>query len=166
MTEVTSPRGVVRDDADGGRTLVFHRRYPSPIDDVWSAVTESERLARWFGSYEGTGGAGTTVMVTMTAEEDAGGDPWAIHILECEPPRRLVVDIPENEAPSWRIALTLAEEAEDTVLTFEQTLPPEVAAADAGPGWHWYLDRLAAVLAESPMPDWDDYYPALVPAYN
>ncbi len=166
MTDVTSPQGEVRSDADGRRILVFRRRYPYPIEDVWSAVTDSERLARWFGSYQGVGVIGGTVALTMTAEEDAGGEPSMVHIVECEPPRHLMVDLPENETRSWRIALTLSEEAGTTTLLFAQTVPPEMDTADVGPGWHWYLDRLAASLASTPMPDWDDYYPALASAYS
>lgn len=165
MTEVTSPRGEIREGAAGERTLTFRRRFPDPIDDVWSAVTDSERLARWFGSYEGEGVAGSTVMVTITAPEDAGGDPWAVQILECEPPHRLVLDIPESDGSAWHIAMTLSEDSDATVLVFQQTVPPGFNTADTGPGWHWYLDRLTAVLAELPMPDWADY-PALAPVYS
>jgi len=165
MTDVTSPRGEIRPGAHGVRTLVFHRRYPYPIEDVWSAVTDSERLARWFGSYQGVGVVGGTVALTMTAEEDAGGEPSTVHIVECEPPGRLLVELPESETGSWRIALTLSQEAGTTTLLFEQAVPPEMNMTDVGPGWHWYLDRLAASLVGAPMPDWDDYYPALKSAY-
>ncbi|MGH3929734.1 MAG: SRPBCC family protein [Pseudonocardiaceae bacterium] len=166
MPEVTTPRGEIRPDAAGGRSLVFRRRYPYPIEDVWSEVTDSDRLARWFGSYQGVGAVGGTVALTMTAEEDAGGEPSTVHILECEPPRRLMVDLPETETRSWRIALTLSWEADTTVLLFEQTVPSEMNMADVGPGWHWYLDRLTASLASAPMPNWDDYYPGLSSAYG
>ncbi len=166
MSDVTSPRGEVRRAPDGGRTMVFERRYDHPIEDVWSALTESDRLARWFGSYDGTGSVGGTVTLTLTADEDAGGEPSTVHIIECDPPRRLVVDLPETQTRSWRIALTLSERAGTTMLLFEQTVPPDMSTADVGPGWHWYLDRLGASLAGSPMPDWDDYYPALVSVYG
>lgn len=163
---MTGPPGEINREADGGRTLVFRRRFPHPVEDVWSAVTESERLARWFGSYEGVGSPGGTVTLTMTAEEDAGGEPSPVHILECEPPRRLVVDLPESAARTWRIALTLSEEGGTTMLLFEQTVPADMDVTDVGPGWHWYLDRLDASLAGSPMPDWNDYHPALKSAYR
>ncbi|MGH3939364.1 MAG: SRPBCC family protein [Pseudonocardiaceae bacterium] len=163
---MTSSPGEVRHDADGRRTLVFRRLLPYPIQQVWSAVTDSDRLVRWFGSYQGVGVVGGTLALTMTAEEDAGGEPSTVHILECEPPRRLMVDLPETETRSWRIALTLSREADGTVLLFEQTVPSEMNMGDVGPGWHWYLDRLAASLADAPMPNWNDYYPALSSAYG
>jgi hypothetical protein len=91
MTEVTTPLGTVRRDDDGARMLEFRRRFRYPIGDVWSAVTESDRLA--------------------------------------------------------------------------QSMPPDMDSADVGPGWHWYLDRLAASLAGAPMPEWEDY-PALASDYR
>jgi len=34
-----------------------------------------------------------------------------------------------------------------------------------GPGWEYYLDRLAAAMHGNAMPDWDDYWPNLASAY-
>ena len=41
-------------DAEG-RVVVLRREWPDPIDDVWSALTESERTARWIGTWTGRG---------------------------------------------------------------------------------------------------------------
>jgi uncharacterized protein YndB with AHSA1/START domain len=148
-------------------TVVLRREYPDPIQEVWGAVTESDRLARWIGSYTGSGGVGRTVEFTLTGEVDAGGEvapPTTVTILECEPPRRLVVDIPDPEGGgpdrSWRVAVTLHEEPGGTVLIFEQRLAQGVGPADVEAGWSWYLDRLGAVLRGGPMPAWADYLPA------
>lgn len=94
------------------------------------------------------------------------GEPSRVHIVACEPPHRLVVDHPETETRTWRIALTLSENADTTLLLFEQILPTDMDIAEVGPGWHWYLDRLAATLANVPMPDWAHYYPALRSTYS
>jgi uncharacterized protein YndB with AHSA1/START domain len=166
MTTVTSPLGEIRHESDGTRAVVFRRRYPHPVDDVWSAITESDRLARWFGSFEGTPSPGGTVMLTMLAEEDAGGEPATVNIVECEPPQRLVLDITEATQGAWRIAVTLAPDNGATTLLFEQPVPPDMDPTDAACGWHWYLDRLAASLTGTPMPAWSDYYPGLVAAYG
>lgn len=166
------------------RTVVLRREWPDPVDDVWSALTESERTARWIGTYTGAGRAGgrgedagtasstgpvppghpasspRQVEFTMTGEVDAGGDvapPVTVTIVECDPPRRLVLDIPEGEGPPWRVAVTLTEEAGRTVLLFEQRVVEGVAPADVEAGWNWYLDRLGAALHNGPMPAWTDY---------
>jgi uncharacterized protein YndB with AHSA1/START domain len=141
--------------ADPRRLVALRRDWPDPIDDVWSALTESERTARWIGYY--TGRTATTVEFTMTGEADAGGEvapPVTVTIVECDPPRRLVLDIPEGDKPPWRVAVTLTEEAGRTVVLFEQHVPDDVSPADVEAGWNWYLDRLGAVLHDEPMPAW------------
>ena len=159
------------------RTLVLHRDYPDPIDDVWAALTESDRLARWIGSYTGPGGAAGTVEFTMTGEVDAGGavaPPVAVAVVECDPPTtqadsraaagtaqtaRLVVDIPETADRTWRVAVQLTGTARGTTLRFEQRIAAGTDPADIEAGWSWYLDRLGAALHDAPMPAWDDYLP-------
>jgi uncharacterized protein YndB with AHSA1/START domain len=145
---------------EGSRLVVLRREWPDPIDDVWSALTESERTARWIGTWDGR--TETTVQFTMTGEVDAGGEvapPVTVTIVECDPPRRLVLDIPGDGGPPWRVAVTLTEEAGRTVLLFEQRVIEGVTPADVEAGWSWYLDRLGAVLHDAPMPTWTDYYP-------
>ena len=145
------------------RVVALRREWPDPIDDVWAALTESERTARWIGTYAGTGRGGGTVEFTLTGEADAGGEvapPVTVTIVECEPPRRLVLDIPEGENRPWRVAVSLAEEAGRTVLLFEQRVIEGVDPADVEAGWSWYLDRLGAALHDTAMPQWADYAPA------
>jgi uncharacterized protein YndB with AHSA1/START domain len=146
-------------DAEG-RVVVLRREWPDPIDDVWSALTESERTARWIGTLSGL--TDTTIEFTMTGEVDAGGEvapPVTVTIVECDPPRRLVLDIPEGDGPPWRVAVSLTEEGGRTVLLFEQRVVGGVSPADVEAGWSWYLDRLGASLHGEPMPSWT-YTPA------
>src|SRR3954451_2238068 len=112
-------RGVVTPEPDGGRRLVFRRSWPDPIDDVWSALTDNERSARWIGTYEGERGPGATGIFTMTHE--AGSDGMPMSIVECYPPRRLVLQCPEPL--TWRVELDLTEKDGRTVLVFTQVLP-------------------------------------------
>ena len=44
-------------------------------------------------------------------------------------------------------------------MTFTQRPVDGVAAADITAGWSWYLDRLGAVLHDTPPPAWADYAP-------
>jgi uncharacterized protein YndB with AHSA1/START domain len=128
------------------------RSYPVPVDDVWAALTVSERLAGWYGTYTGTA---PSVLVRLTAEADAGGEiaedvPVTVHV--CVPPSRLVLGIPVGE-DSWTVALDLAPTPSGTAVTLSQDVEePEIAA-----GWAWYLDRLGATLSGDPMPDWAAY---------
>jgi uncharacterized protein YndB with AHSA1/START domain len=166
--EITSDRGTVEATADGAR-VVFRRSYPDPIEDVWSAVTEPERLQRWIGTWTGTPRVGGTVDFRMTAEgEDAPAE--AVTILACDPPRTLDVQWTLPDQPVWRVELRL-EEADGatggTVLTFVHHLAGDPAAfGDIGPGWQYYLDRLGAALTDSAMPAWDGYLEQLGDHYR
>ncbi|MCU1625109.1 MAG: hypothetical protein JWP64_58 [Pseudonocardia sp.] len=153
---MTTPTGALA--TLDGRRLVFRRVLADPVDAAWSAMTESDRLGRWFGTYTGTGRVGGTVELLMTAAEDAGRPPSGVATLECAPRERLVVEVTDAGASeSWRIAATLSPEGDATVLVFDQLVPVGMRPADVGPGWHRYLDRLVASFRGAPMPGWDDY---------
>jgi uncharacterized protein YndB with AHSA1/START domain len=66
-------------DIDGapGRVERVAQTYPSPIADVWSAVTEPARIARWFSPVGGEFEPGGKYQI----EGNAGGS-----IVECSPP--------------------------------------------------------------------------------
>jgi uncharacterized protein YndB with AHSA1/START domain len=158
-------RGVVTPEPDGGRRLVFRRSWPDPIDDVWSALTENDRLARWIGTYDGERGSGATGTFTMTHELEAG-DGMPMTIVECEPPRRLVLQWPDPL--SWRVELDLTVEDGRTVLLFTQVLATADGQADIATGWHWYLDKLDAELTGRPQlqaTEWDTFLAEVGPAY-
>ena len=54
-----------------GLDLVIVRTFNAPIEDVWASRTESERTARWIGTWIGERRVVGTVYVQMTEEEDA-----------------------------------------------------------------------------------------------
>jgi uncharacterized protein YndB with AHSA1/START domain len=142
--------------------VVLHREFRVPVAAVWAALTDSDQLAEWIGTYTGHGRPGGTVEFTMTGEVDAGGEvapPATVTIVECDAPRRLVVDIPGPGDAAWRIAVTLQDGADATLLRFEQPLAEGFETADIEAGWSWYLDRLGAALLGGPMPAWANYAP-------
>jgi len=65
-------------DGEPTREQTLTQRYPSPIDDVWDAVTTAERIARWFAPVEGDLRLGGRYQVVG----NAGGT-----VQECSPPR-------------------------------------------------------------------------------
>ncbi|MET9022986.1 SRPBCC family protein [Actinopolymorpha sp. NPDC004070] len=172
------PGGPEGDGEGAGVRLEFRRTYPDPIEEVWAAVTESDRSARWIGTWTGRRGVGSTVEFTMTGEDGAGPEP--VQILECEPPRRLVVDWSVPGQPRWRVEVTLSPEGIDentggtgentgentgTSLLFVHRLASAGDVTDVAAGWHYYLDRLAAALADRPGPECDDVVAGLTELY-
>lgn len=158
-----------REERDGAATLVIERTFGAPAEDVWAAVTEPDRLARWIGTWSGDPASGT-VQFRMTAEgEDIEAEPVTVH--ECDPPRRLVLSWDSNGV-LWHVELDLAEAAGITTLTFAQRVPDTATGRDVGPGWEYYLDRLVAAqcggdVAAVAWPDYEgmkDHYATLFAA--
>ncbi len=165
MTEdLDTRRGVVTTEDDGRQRLEFRRTWPDPVEDVWSALTEPERLARWIGRYEGGRGAGGAGTFTMTHEEgEHTGERMTI--VECDPPRRLVVEWMQADGP-WRVDLDLWRE-DRTVLRFVQFFPAGADVTDFAMGWHWYLDKLDAEVGGRPGPaTWDAFLAEVGPGYG
>jgi uncharacterized protein YndB with AHSA1/START domain len=74
--------GEGRIPAGDGRSLVLRRDYDAPIEDVWDALTNPERIGRWFLPISGDYRLGGRYQF----EGNAGGE-----ILACERPQRLKV---------------------------------------------------------------------------
>jgi uncharacterized protein YndB with AHSA1/START domain len=151
---------------DGRQRLEFRRSWPDPIEDVWAALTEPDRLARWIGVYEGERGTGGTGTFAMTQEEgDHEGSPTTI--LECDPPRRLVIEWEQEGSENWRVDLDLATEGDRTVLRFVQVFGADADVTDYALGWHWYLEKLGAEVGGTPAPgEWDAFLAEVGPAYG
>jgi uncharacterized protein YndB with AHSA1/START domain len=167
MTEdLETRRGTVTTEDDGRQRVEFRRSWAEPIEDVWAALTEPDRLARWIGVYEGERHAGGTGTFAMTQEEgDAPGQPTTI--VECDPPRRLVIEWPDASSKMERIDLDLGTEGGRTVLRFVQYFPPATDAVDWAIGWHWYLDKLGGEIDGSAVPtDWDAFMAEVGPGYR
>ena len=167
MTEdLATRRGTVTRTDDGRQRLEFRRSWPDPIEDVWSALTEPDRLARWIGVYEGERRVGGTGTFSMTHE---GGEPSGepTTIVECDPPRRLVIEWVQQDTDAWRIDLDLWDEDGRTVLRFVQVFPADADVTDFALGWHWYLEKLGAEIGGRPQPaSWDAFLADVGPAYG
>jgi uncharacterized protein YndB with AHSA1/START domain len=143
---------------DEGRDLVLTRSFRAPIEDVWASITESERTARWFASWTGEPGPGSTIRATLQFEE--GKPETDMTIDACEPPRHVAVSS-HDVYGTWHLEATLAERDGVTELTFVQHLDDGVGLGEVGPGWEYYLDRLVFSREESTSePSFDDYYPS------
>lgn len=151
----------------GGRlTLQLTRTFHAPVEDVWAALTEPERMERWIGTWTGDPATGRVVF-RMTAEGE-GAAAEEVEIRACEPPHRLAVTSRFGQAV-WHLDVDLSEAGGVTTLAFSQPdLDPEDAPS-IGPGWEYYLDRLGAVLTGGDVAAYDferDYYPAMAEHYT
>lgn len=161
-----------REQRDGVDQLVLERTFRAPIDDVWAAVTDPVRMVRWIGTWTGDPAAGE-VAFRMTAEgEDVAVEVYDIEV--CEPPRRLVVRTRgpvAGAADVWQLSVDLHEAESTTTLRFAQVITEAMrqagTAAEIGPGWEYYLDRLVALQDGRAVTDvvWDAYYPGQSASY-
>jgi len=83
------------------RVLVAARTYDTGIDDLWDALTNAERLPRWFLPISGDLRLGGRYQL----KGNAGGE-----IRACEPPRHLAVTWEYGGQASW-VTVRLVEEA-------------------------------------------------------
>lgn len=142
-TDIT-PTGELIDGA-----LVLTRTYRASVDDVWASVTDSERLARWFGTWTGDPADGF-VMVKMNAEaEEVPATRYDITV--CEPPHRLSIDGTDDYG-RWLLDLELSEANGVTTFVLRQCEIDLGMAHDIGPGWEWYLDRQRAFITGATPP--------------
>ena len=136
------------------RVVILRRTYAAPIDDVWDALTNPDRIGRWFlpvsgdlrlgGSYQFEGNAGGTIVA-------------------CDAPKRLratwMMGPPEAAAPSEvEVRLSAAGDAStDLVLEHIAVVPDEMwdqyGPGAVGVGWEGGLLGLALHLAGGSIDD-------------
>jgi uncharacterized protein YndB with AHSA1/START domain len=135
-------REVEKQRTEGGEIVAatLQRRYPAELPDVWQAITDPERVRRWFLPLTGELHEGGNFQL----EGHAAGD-----IVTCEPPRHLVVTF---GGESSIVDVTLSGEGDQTVLKLTHSVPVELAGSTAGalyvgPGWDGALLGIGLYLA-------------------
>lgn len=105
-------RGVEKRERDGkpARAVVAERSYPTAIDDLWNALTDPERMKRWFMPVSGELQLGGHYQL----EGNAGGT-----ILECTPPDKLHVTWEFGDRTSWVVVTLEARGDDETRLRLE-----------------------------------------------
>ena len=129
--------------ADGTGVVRMEDRYDTNIDDLWSAITDPERLGRWLGEIEGDLRLGGT----YHARYFASGWEGDVRIDVCEPPRRLRLVNLGDEAGKHITEVTLTADGDQTVLVWEAHGMPADLVADYGAGIQIHVEDLAAYLA-------------------
>ena len=148
--------------ADGKGIVRMEDRYDTDIDDLWSALTEPRRLARWIAEVDGDLRLGGEFRARFTSGWEGTG-----RVEACEPPRRLVVLTRDADEPDEELLeATLSSDGDQTVLVIEaRGLPIEHLAA-YGAGWQVHVEDLAAHLAGSERCDIRARWQELIPAYQ
>lgn len=156
--------------ADGKGVVRIEDRYDTDIDDLWSTLTDPDRLARWHSKVEGDLRPGGEFRLE-SADLDATG-----RIEACEPPRRLRVTTREtdesyrkgNGVPPFDAAVeaTLRADGDQTILVIEVQGMPLDKIAFYGAGWQIHAENLAAYLTGRERGDTEARWGELVPPYQ
>jgi uncharacterized protein YndB with AHSA1/START domain len=130
--------------ADGKGVVRIEYRYDTDIDDLWSALTDPGRLARWMGEVEGDLRLGGE----FRAHFFASGWEGTGRVEACEPPRRLLLLTMEPGQPGEHvIEVTLAPDGGQAILVWEERGMPLDQLAAYGAGIQVHAEDLAAHLA-------------------
>ena len=136
-------------------------RFDTDIDDLWSALTDPVRLARWIGEVEGDLRLGGEFRTHFFAS----GSQSIGRVEVCEAPQRLVVSTkPLGQPDELAIEATLTADGDQTILVVEQRGMPLEKLAGYGAGVQIHIEDLAAHIAG--LRDIEARWEALMPAYE
>ena len=148
---------------DGQGIVTVQDRFDTDIDDLWSALTEPARLARWLGDVEGDLRLGGE----FRARFFASGWEGTGHVEACDPPRRLLVQTREpGQQNEHAIEVTLASDGDQTVLVWEERGLPLDHLAAYGSGIQVHVEDLSAYIAGRERGDAQARWAELLPAYE
>ena len=133
--------GAPRITRDGDRYhLEYSEVYATDIDDLWSAVTTTERLSRWMATYRGDlrGGGAWEVL-------GSDGEVWCRGVVtSCAPPRGFTTTWHASGEDPTELTVSLAPDAAGTRLTLSHH---GIQSILYGAGWQTYLELFAQGLA-------------------
>jgi uncharacterized protein YndB with AHSA1/START domain len=149
---------------DGKGVVRMEDRFDTGIDDLWSAVTDPSRLARWYGEIEGDLRLGGE----FRARIHASGWEGTGRIQICEPPRHLLIVIKEDHQEYEQVSeVTLTADGRQTILVLEESGMPVHLLAAYGAGIQIHVEDLAAHIAGrercDASPRWDELQPLYEP---
>jgi uncharacterized protein YndB with AHSA1/START domain len=148
--------------ADGTGIVRLEDRFDTDMDDLWSALTEPQRLARWLGEVDGDLRQGGEFRALFFAS----GWEGTCRVEVCEPPRRLLLLTKSKGEPDGVFEMTLTAAGEHTVLVVEDRGVPLDHIAAYGAGDQIHLEDLAAYLAGRDRCDPRTRWQELQPSYE
>jgi uncharacterized protein YndB with AHSA1/START domain len=144
---------------DGDGIVRLEDRFHTDIDDLWSALTDPSRLARWLGEVEGDLRQGGE----FRAHYFASGWEGTGRVEVCEPPRRLLILNNAPDGTDRAIEATLTTDGDQTILVIEHRGLPLEHLAAYGAGDQIHVEDLASYLAGRERCDsrvrWEELHP-------
>jgi uncharacterized protein YndB with AHSA1/START domain len=151
---------------DGDQAVLhFERKLPFPVERVWAAITDPAHRDKWMGKTSiepWTGGTITTVASGPPLPPDQ--KRMTGRILVWDPPRVFEHEWNQPIVEPGVVRYELHSDGAGTLLRFSHRGLSAPNATGFRSGTHAFLDRLEALLADDPMPNWAQRYEELAGA--
>lgn len=141
--------GTLRRTEDGKGAVRMEDVYDTDIDDLWAALTDPRRLARWIADVEGDLRLGGRIHARFTSAWEGPG-----RIDVCQAPHCLAVTMSPGTPEETVIEATLAAEHDKTRLVVEERGIPLDELAYHGAGWQAHVEDLATHIHGRQPGDW------------
>ena len=152
--------------ADGKGVVRIDNRVAAGVDDVWPALTDPSRLARWLGEVNGDLRLGGEFRAHFDASDWSGTG----RIEACQPQERLLVLTRDADDPGpeygHAIEVTLTAEGDGTAVVWEERGMPVELLAPYGAAIQVHVEDLASYLAGGGRCDASARFAELLPAYR
>jgi len=153
--------GSLRSTEDDKGAVRMEDVYDTDIDDLWTALTDATRLARWVAEVEGELVLGGQFRARFTSGWEGPG-----RIDVCQAPDHLVVTMSAGMPDETVLEATLASEQGRTRLVIEERGLPLEELAAYGAGWQAHVEDLGAHIDGRQPADWHPRWTELTPAYR
>lgn len=153
--------GTLHRTQDGKGAVRMEDLYHTDIDDLWSALTDPRRLARWVADVEGDLRLGGQIHARFTSSWEGPG-----RIDVCQAPHHLAVTMSPSMPDETVIEATLTAEQDKTRLVIQELGIPLGELAAHGAGWQAHVEDLAAHIHGRQAGNWPTRWTALAPAYQ
>lgn len=161
---MTTPLGHVDGSlrVENGKGIVrMEEVYDTTAAELWSALTEPDRLSRWIAEVTGDLRPGGRFHARFTSGWDGSG-----RVDVCEPHRRLLATMSPGSDEETVIEAVLADEGGRTRLVIEERGFSLEEVADHGAGWQAHVEDLNSSLAGRDIGNWHDRWVELIPRYR
>ncbi len=165
MTGDASVLGSLR-AVDGEGVVRMEHRLDTGIDDLWGALTDPDRLARWYGEVEGELSEGGAFRVRITLAGERTG-----RVEACERPQRLLLTMrdpdPKPGQPEQTVneARLVAEGAQTRLVWEVRGMPVNLLPA-YGAGIQIHVEHLADYLSGHKLRHAESRWNELFAAYE
>lgn len=153
--------GSLRRLDDGKGAVSMEDFYDTDIDDLWSALTDPERLAHWLATVDGQLQLGGRIHAKFTSSYEGPG-----RIDVCDAPRRLQVTFEPGMPDEATVEANLTAVGGRTRLIIEERGLPLEHVHAYGAGWQTHAEDLATYLAGRERGEWIVRVRELEPLYQ